>query len=150
MFACRDGSAAPPVFLPAIERALQLRRLLVVVVVLSFGTRFWKLSEPTSVCWDETHFGKFASHYINRKFFFDVHPPLAKMLIALAGYLTGYAGDFEFKSPGQPYENTPYLGMRAFCATLGALVPPLMFMTVAELGFPPSAAFLAALVRRAA
>jgi len=34
------------------------------------------------------------------------------MMIALAGYLTNYRGDFEFKEPGQAYGLTPYLGMR--------------------------------------
>ncbi|GFV94031.1 protein O-mannosyl-transferase 2 [Trichonephila clavipes] len=53
-------------------------------------TRLYKIDNPDHVCWDETHFGKMASWYINNTFFFDVHPPLAKMLIGLSGKLTGY------------------------------------------------------------
>jgi dolichyl-phosphate-mannose--protein O-mannosyl transferase len=41
-----------------------------------------------SICsWDETHFGKHANFYITGQFFFDVHPPLAKVKpICVVGY----------------------------------------------------------------
>lgn len=32
-----------------------------------------------SSSWDETHFGKMSGWYINRTYFFDVHPPLGKV-----------------------------------------------------------------------
>jgi len=53
--------------------------LFLVFVILGFSTRFYKVEEPNHVCWDETHFGKMGSWYINRTFFFDVHPPLGKV-----------------------------------------------------------------------
>ncbi|XP_069592024.1 protein O-mannosyl-transferase 2 isoform X8 [Ranitomeya imitator] len=82
------------------------------VIVFSFLSRFYRLAEPPHVCWDETHFGKMGSYYINRTFFFDVHPPLGKMLIGLAGHLTGYNGSFSFLQPGLHYGSHSYVGMR--------------------------------------
>ncbi|GFQ75062.1 protein O-mannosyl-transferase 2, partial [Trichonephila clavata] len=84
---------------------------------LEAATRLYKIEEPDHVCWDETHFGKMASWYINNIFFFDVHPPLAKMLIGLSGKLTGYNGTFPFNKPGDKYEDRKYLGMRLFLCT---------------------------------
>lgn len=37
--------------------------------------------------WDETHFGKMGSWYINRTFFFDVHPPLGKVRPSILFYI---------------------------------------------------------------
>jgi len=54
------------------------------------------------------HFGKFASHYLRGRFFFDVHPPLGKMFIALCGYLAGFRGHFSFRFIG---ENVPQNGI---------------------------------------
>uniref|UniRef100_A0A673I5M0 Protein O-mannosyl-transferase 2 n=1 Tax=Sinocyclocheilus rhinocerous TaxID=307959 RepID=A0A673I5M0_9TELE len=117
---------------------------LVLVLVLSVCTRFYKITEPPHVCWDETHFGKMGSYYINRTFFFDVHPPLGKMLIGLAGFLTGYDGTFPFIKPGDKYEHHNYWGMRAFCAALGSCLPPFAFLIVLELSHSTPAALIAA------
>ena len=82
------------------------------ITLLNLWTRFHKVAEPAWVCWDETHFGKMGSWYINRTFFFDVHPPLGKMFIGAVGWATGYNGTFPFEKPGDLYHDHNYLGMR--------------------------------------
>ena len=104
-----------------------------IVTLVSLWTRIYKIAEPSHVCWDETHFGKMGSWYINRTFFFDVHPPLGKMMIGAAGLMTGYNGSFAFTKPGDKYLDYPYVGMRVFCAILGSLVVPIMFVAVFDL-----------------
>uniref|UniRef100_A0AC11AVP9 Protein O-mannosyltransferase 2 n=1 Tax=Ovis aries TaxID=9940 RepID=A0AC11AVP9_SHEEP len=118
--------------------------LLALVTLTSFATRFHRLDQPPHICWDETHFGKMGSYYINRTFFFDVHPPLGKMLIGLAGYLSGYDGTFLFQKPGDNYEHHSYMGMRGFCAFLGSMLIPLAYLTVLELSRSLPAALLTA------
>jgi hypothetical protein len=86
------------------------------------------------------------SWYINRTFFFDVHPPLGKMLIGLSGYLTGYDGTFAFDKPGDKYENTRYVGMRVFCTALGASLVPMSFLAVDEMTQSITAATFASLL----
>ena len=76
---------------------------LVALTYLAAASRYHGIAEPDHVCWDETHFGKHASGYIRNEFFFDVHPPLGKMLIAFVGELTGYNGTFAYEKPGDKY-----------------------------------------------
>lgn len=108
--------------------SFKINLIFLAITIASLGTRLYKIQEPPHVCWDETHFGKMASWYLNRTFFFDVHPPLGKMLIALSGHITGYNGTFAFDKPGDVYSDwTQYVGMRTFCATLGFLIAPMIF-----------------------
>ncbi len=66
----------------------------------------------------------------------DVHPPLAKLLITLAGWLAGYDGEFDFKDIGKDYlePNVPYVAMRVFPALCGILLAPTMFLTLKAAG----------------
>lgn len=81
-------------------------------------------------------FGGFASKYIKGKFFMDVHPPLAKMLIALTGWLAGFDGNFDFKDIGKDYlePGVPYVAMRLYPALCGILLAPFMFLTLKVIG----------------
>ncbi|KAG9508710.1 Protein O-mannosyl-transferase 2, partial [Fragariocoptes setiger] len=107
------------------------RLLFVVMIGAAVASRFYRIDEPSHVCWDETHFGKMASWYINRTFFFDVHPPLGKLMIAASGYLSGYNGTFAYNKPGDPYDHwSQYLGMRVFCTFLGFMIVPFTYEAV--------------------
>lgn len=38
--------------------------------------------------------------YTKGVFFFDIHPPLGKLLLALAGYVGGFDGQYNFERIG--------------------------------------------------
>ncbi|KAJ2060170.1 Dolichyl-phosphate-mannose--protein mannosyltransferase 4 [Coemansia sp. S146] len=118
------------------------------VVVLSFITRYYRIWDPAQVVFDEVHFGKFASYYLRREYYFDVHPPLAKMLIALGGWLIGYDGHFLFEKIGMDYmsNGVPYMMLRGWVALFGLALPPLVYMIMAESGYSVIASLLAALL----
>lgn len=110
----------------------------VMAILTIFGAivRLFRIYQPTSVVFDEVHFGGFATKYIKGRFFMDVHPPLAKMLIALFGWLAGFNGDFDFKDIGKDYlePGVPYVAMRMFPAVCGILLVPTMFLTLKSVG----------------
>lgn len=108
-----------------------------VMTTLAFITRFYYIWYPNEVVFDEVHFGKFASYYLERTYYFDLHPPFAKMLIAFVGWLIGFNGKFKFETIGLNYNeySVPYIPLRSLSAILGTLTVPLMFSTLEECGY---------------
>ncbi|KAG0056592.1 hypothetical protein BGZ83_004374 [Gryganskiella cystojenkinii] len=115
----------------------------IILTGLSAWTRYRDIVGNTNVSWDEAHFGKFGSLYIKRSHYFDVHPPLAKMLVGLSGVLAGYDGSFDFTS-GAPYPDINYRFMRLFNATFGVVMVPIAYWTARELKMSRTGATLAA------
>ncbi|KAF9380383.1 hypothetical protein CPB97_008374, partial [Podila verticillata] len=143
------------------------------ITALALVVRLWAIGYPTSVVrgdfqqgqscvlkgnrcgsvdvfgyFDEVHFGGFASKYIKGGFFMDVHPPLAKMLIALTGWIFGLNPSFMFKEIGTDYlePQVPYIPMRLMGALMGVAVVPIAFYTVRNSGHSYHASVLAAIL----
>jgi len=57
-----------------------------------------------SPSFDEVHFGKFTNYYLRGTYFFDLHPPLAKLLLALLCWLLDYDGSYPFYAINDSYE----------------------------------------------
>ncbi|KAK3088845.1 hypothetical protein FSP39_024538 [Pinctada imbricata] len=103
------------------------------------------LGQPRAVVFDELHFAKFASLYMQRVFFFDVHPPLGKLLLALAGGFSGFKGDAKFERIGAEYsESFPVYQLRFLPAVMGSMVVPLIYQIAVELNLSRWAALVAA------
>ncbi|KFY36447.1 hypothetical protein V495_07875 [Pseudogymnoascus sp. VKM F-4514 (FW-929)] len=121
-------------------------RVMIFVTVIAAIVRLFRIYQPSSVVFDEVHFGGFASKYLKGKFFMDVHPPLAKLLLTLAGFLAGFDGSFDFKEIGKDYlePGVPYVAMRMLPAICGILLVPTMFLTLKAAGCRTTTAGLGA------
>ncbi|SCU91697.1 LAME_0E13498g1_1 [Lachancea meyersii CBS 8951] len=130
------------------DKASTYRVLQWTVTLVAFIVRFKELPYPREVVFDEVHFGKFASYYLERTYFFDVHPPFAKMLIAFVGWLVGYNGSFKFDDIGLSYDTNPapFVAYRSLSAILGTLTVPIVFNTMKEMNFRAISCFLGAML----
>ncbi len=78
-----------------------------VIFVLAAFTRFYRLSQPGGVCFDESHFVRFTNQYMARTYFFDIHPPLGKLTLWLVGQLVG------LNSPDP--SSRPFMSLKTDC-----------------------------------
>ncbi|GAA5971301.1 hypothetical protein JCM11641_008301 [Rhodosporidiobolus odoratus] len=106
---------------------------LILYTILSLFTRLYRIGANNTVVWDEAHFGKFGSYYLNRTFYFDVHPPLGKMLVGLAGAVSGFNGAFDYPSGAVYPDHVPFRAMRILLALPGVAMVPLAWGTAVEL-----------------
>ncbi|KAI5286172.1 hypothetical protein KEM54_006996 [Ascosphaera aggregata] len=123
-------------------------KIMLAITAVATFIRLFRIYQPSSVVFDEVHFGGFARKYIKGQFFMDVHPPLAKLLITLVGWLSGYDGNFDFKEIGKDYveARVPYVSMRMLSAILGILAVPTMFLTLKSYGCRTSTASMGAIL----
>ena len=120
---------------PALKRSIWTPEL-VVLTALAGLTRLWHLFTPNVVVFDELHFERHAGHYLAGTHYFDVHPPLGKLLFAAEAKLFGI-------SASTLLAGEPAVSLRVLPAVLGALFVPLIYVLCRQLGAARRVALLA-------
>lgn len=116
---------------------------LILVLLISAATHFAFFGHPNTTVFDEVHFGKFVSAYYTGEYYFDIHPPLGKLIIGGFAKLFSFEPAFSFGSIGDAFPDDTYLALRFLPTLAGFLLAPVIFLLVLELGLSVPAAFLA-------
>lgn len=120
--------------------------ILIIIFILSIATHFAFFGHPDSCVFDEVHFGKFVSGYLDHKYFFDIHPPLGKLLISLIAWLGGFKTGFAFQNIADVYPDKSYIWLRLLPVLAGTLLPVVIFYLARALKFTLIASATAALL----
>lgn len=118
---------------------------LCLLLALGLLTRFWLFGYPNTAVFDEVYFGKFVSAYYTHSYFFDIHPPLGKLLIAGFAWLFHYTPTQSFDSIGTVYTDNTYLILRFLPSLAAALLPVAVYSFARELGLKTRTALLVGL-----
>jgi dolichyl-phosphate-mannose-protein mannosyltransferase len=110
------------------------------LTLLAFITRLWGVASPAAVVFDEVYFKAYAGDYFTGAYYFDIHPPLGKLLLA------GWA-KLAHIDPAALTGTGPAVMLRVLPAVAGALIIPVFYIFMRTLGAPRRlAAFGAALL----
>lgn len=107
-----------------------------ILLIVAWVIRFYRLAEPSAVVFDEYHFGTFVDNILSGATYFDIHPPLGKLTLALFGWIVGYRPDpdFGYDEIGKDYNGVLYYPLREVAAVFGVITVPLMYSTARMLG----------------
>lgn len=119
------------------------RTIIILLVALGLVTHFAWLGTPDSAVFDEVHFGKFISAYFTHEYYFDIHPPLGKLILAAWGSLWGFRPGFSFASIGDAYPDNLYIALRFLPSLAGAFLPLVIYGVARRLKMSQAASALA-------
>src|SRR3990167_755247 len=119
------------------------KSFLFILLGISLITHFAFFGHPNQTVFDEVHFGKFVSGYYTHEYYFDIHPPLGKLLIAGFGRLFDFRPEFSFAEIGDEFPDSKYMALRFLPSLAGSLLPVVIFLLALQLGFSRRSAFVA-------
>lgn len=107
---------------------------LVIVLAVSLCVHLAFYGRPAQVVFDEVHFGEFVSNYYDGDYFFDIHPPLGKLLIAGFADLFDFKPEYSFSEIGNEFPDKKYLALRFLPTLAGIIFPLIIYLILLELG----------------
>jgi len=118
----------------------------IAIAILAFFSRFLFLNYPTEIVFDEVYFEKLTNSYLTNEYYFDIHPPLGKMIIVGTAYILG-ANPSENKDEvlfkiGESFNKKDLFSLRFASAFFGSLFIILIYKLVLAIGLSRKAAFL--------
>lgn len=115
----------------------------VLLALLSIAVHFAWIGSPSTTVFDEIHFGKFISAYFTHEYYFDIHPPLGKLILAGWGKLWGFRPGFSFANIGDPFPDRAYIALRFLPSLAGALLPLVIYAIARQLKLSRTASLTA-------
>ena len=122
------------------------KSLLLILLVVSVATHFAFFGHPNQTVFDEVQFGKFISGYYTHEYYFDIHPPLGKLMIAGFAKVFDFKPKFSFTEIGKTFPDNKYLALRFLPSLAGTLLPIVIFLLAIQLKFSRQGAFVAGLL----
>ncbi|MFH1956431.1 MAG: phospholipid carrier-dependent glycosyltransferase [Patescibacteria group bacterium] len=121
--------------------------LIIILILLGLAllTRFFYFNFPPEVVFDEVHFGSFIRSYFTHENYFDIHPPLGKLIIAgFAKISRANLSEDGFKNIGHEYNKKDLFAMRFLPALMSVLFVLIIYFLTLKLTGAKTAAFVAA------
>lgn len=116
-------------------KILQKKIIVGILSVCSIIVHFAFFGYPKEVVFDEVYFGRFISAYENGEYYFDIHPPLGKLIIFGFVHIFDTRLDSDFSAIGNAYVDHEQLLLRFLPCLVGALIPIVLFFLALEIGF---------------
>ncbi|CAO3693565.1 unnamed protein product [Rhizopus microsporus] len=125
---------------------VQERIRLIILTALSLYFRVLKLGHPPFITEMEMETSRQTNWYMANKYFIGKYPPLSGLINTGLAYIVGYYGTEDLLYAGQEFHQFPLVGMRRLAAILGALIVPICYLTLRNMGHSRSTCTLAAIL----
>lgn len=115
------------------------------VFLLSLTLRFWGLGRFNTLVFDEVYYAKFGNDYLNHVPFFDGHPPMGKLIIAIGIWISSHVPFWKHEVNGLTGSLLSPIAYRWMNAFSGSFIPLLVAGIAYQLSYRRSFALIAAL-----